>query len=143
VARDLRQQRRRREPLDLYCGIGWAEAYHDVAIVDEAGTVVSRKRVSNDAAGFTALLSLLADARDTAEQPIPVAIETDRGLWVAALRPTGLPIYPLGASRYLARHQVSGVKSDATDTVLLANILRTDMAVHRTLPADDQHFSLD
>ncbi|WP_165644056.1 IS110 family transposase, partial [Mycobacteroides abscessus] len=66
---------------------------------------------------------------------------TDRGLLVAALRGTGREVYPLNplaASRYRARHQVSGAKSDAADAVLLANILRTDRAAHRLLAADTE-----
>jgi len=125
----------------MFCGIDWAEAHHDVAVVDEAGTAVVSARIGNDAAGFTRLLSVLADAGDTPEDPIPVAIETDRGLLVAALRATDRPIYPinpLSASRYRSRQQVSGSKSDAADAVLLANILRTDAAAHRPLPADTE-----
>ena len=127
--------------MDLYCGIDWATAHHDVAVVDADGRVVARGRVGNDAAGFSQLLTLLAEAGDSAEHPIPVAIETDRGLWVAALRETGRAIYPinpLAASRYRARYAVSGAKSDATDAVLLANIIRTDPDAHRLLPADTQ-----
>jgi transposase len=70
-----------------------------------------------------------------------VGIETDHGLWVAALRETGrviYPINPLAASRYRSRYAVSGAKSDATDAVLLANIVRTDAAAHRPLPADTE-----
>jgi hypothetical protein len=125
----------------LYCGIDWATEHHDIAVVDAVGRVVARGRVGNDAAGFAQLLSLLAEAGDTADSPIPVGIETDRGLWVAALRATGRAIYPinpLAASRYRARHAVSGAKSDATDAVLLANILRTDAEAHRPLPADTE-----
>ncbi|MDR3662670.1 MAG: IS110 family transposase [Mycobacterium sp.] len=123
----------------MYCGIDWATAHHDVAVINDDGKVVARGRVSNDAAGFAALLTLLAEAGDSAEHPIPVGIETDRGLVVAALRETGrviYPINPLAASRYRARYSVSGAKSDATDAVLLANIVRTDAAAHRALPAD-------
>ncbi|CPV68997.1 IS110 family transposase [Mycobacteroides abscessus] len=125
----------------LFCGIDWGESRHDVAIIDQAGTVVSRTKITADAAGFTELLNLLAAAGDTADCPIPVALETDRGLLVAALRGTGREVYPLNplaASRYRARHQVSGAKSDAADAVLLANILRTDMDAHRPLPADTE-----
>ena len=71
-----------------YCGIDWATEHHDVAVINADGRVVARRRVDNDAAGFTELLTLLAEAGDTAEHPIPVAIETDRGLFVAALRAT-------------------------------------------------------
>ena len=84
---------------------------------------------------------MLSEAGDTAARPIPVAIETDRGLWVTALRATGrvvYPINPLAASRYRARHAVSGAKSDAADAVLLANIVRTDAGAHRPLPADTE-----
>ena len=48
------------------------------------------------------------------------------------------PINPLAASRYRSRYAVSGAKSDATDAVLLANIVRTDAAAHRPLPADTE-----
>jgi hypothetical protein len=125
--------------LSLFCGIDWATEHHDVAVIDGDGNVVARGRVSNDAPGFAALLTLLAEAGDNAADPIPVGIETDRGLWVAALRATGrviYPINPLAASRYRARYAVSGAKSDATDAVLLANIVRTDPGAHRPLPAD-------
>lgn len=120
--------------MDLYCGIDWASAHHDVAVIDADGRVVVCERVSNDAVGFGRLLTLLAEAGDTAEHPIPVAIETDHGLWVAALRETGrviYPINPLAASRYRPRYAVSGAKSDATDPVLLANIVRAVADAHR------------
>jgi transposase len=127
--------------LSLFCGIDWATEHHDVAVIDGDGNVVARGRVSNDAPGFAALLTLLAEAGDNAADPIPVGIETDRGLWVAALRETGrviYPINPLAASRYRARYAVSGAKSDATDAVLLANIVRADPGAHRPLPADTE-----
>jgi transposase len=127
--------------LGLYCGIDWATEHHDVAVIDYDGGVVARGRVGNDAAGFARLLTLLAEAGDSADDPIPVGIETDHGLWVAALRETGrviYPINPLAASRYRARYALSGAKSDATDAVLLANIIRTDPDAHRPLPADTE-----
>ncbi|SLE78475.1 transposase IS116/IS110/IS902 [Mycobacteroides abscessus subsp. abscessus] len=125
----------------MFCGIDWGESRHDVAIIDQAGNVLGRAKITDDAAGFTELLTLLAEAGDCEGEQIPVAIEKDHGLLVSALRSTGraiFPLNPLAASRYRARHQVSGAKSDATDAVLLANILRTDMAAHRPLPADTE-----
>jgi hypothetical protein len=87
------------------------------------------------------LLKLLAEHGDTAESPIPVAIETSRGLLVACLRATGRPVYainPMAAARYRDRHALSRKKSDHLDAMVLANILRTDAAAHRTLPADSE-----
>lgn len=125
----------------VYCGIDWAEAHHDVAVVDEAGRVLGRLRISDDAAGYRQLVELLAETGDTAEHRIPVAIETSRGLLVSCLRSTGRQVYainPVAVARYRERHTVSGKKSDRTDALVLANILRTDMAMHRPLPADSE-----
>ncbi|HUL99444.1 MAG TPA: transposase [Mycobacterium sp.] len=87
---------------------------------------------------------MLADADDDPEDSIPVAIETPRGLLVAVLRATGrpiypiYPIYPMSVPRYRERTSMSGKKSDHTDAVTLANILRTDADQHRRLPADTE-----
>jgi transposase len=127
--------------LRVFCGIDWAESYHDVALVDGEGTLIARRRISDNAAGFAALITLLADAGDSAEDPIPVAIETSRGLLVACLRATGRKVYainPMAVSRYRDRYSVLRKKSDAGDALVLANILRTDTAAHRPLPADSE-----
>ena len=82
---------------------------------------------------------MLATVGDSAETPIPLAIETPRGLLVAVLRATGRPIYPinpLAVARYRERTSVSGKKSDHVDAMALANILRTDAHLHRMLPDD-------
>jgi transposase len=125
--------------LNLYCGIDWAEGHHDVALVDQDGTQVAKARISDDAGGYRQLLELLVEHGDSPEQPIPVAIETSRGLLVVALRAGARPVFavnPLAASRYRERHGVSRKKSDPGDALMLANILRTDAHAHRQLPAD-------
>ena len=127
--------------MEVFCGIDWAEDHHDVALVDATGNVVGKRRIGDDAAGFTQLLQLLAEAGDSAENPIPVAIETSRGLLVACLRATGRSVYainPKAVDRYRDRHGVTGKKSDAGDALVLAHILRTDLAAHRPLPADSE-----
>src|SRR4051812_20677669 len=123
----------------IYCGIDWAEGHHDIALVDDEGRVVGKRRIDESLDGVAELTAMLAAAGDTAEVPIPVAIETPRGLLVAALRATGRPIYainPMAVARYRERHTVSRGKSDHADAMTLANILRTDQHVHRRLPAD-------
>ncbi|MEU3349877.1 IS110 family transposase [Streptomyces sp. NPDC006700] len=125
----------------MFCGIDWAEDHHDIALVDQDGDQVAKLRISDDSAGFHALLELLARHGDSSEAPIPVAIETPRGLLVACLRATGRKVYainPLAAARYRDRGSVSRAKSDAADARVLANILRTDIKTHRPLPADSE-----
>jgi len=127
--------------MNVYCGIDWAEEHHDIALADADGGLLGRRRISDDAAGFAQLLDLLAEHGDTAADPIPVAIETPRGLLVAALRATGrkvYPINPMAVARYRDRHSIAGRKSDHGDSFVLANILRTDLHVHRPLPGDSE-----
>jgi transposase len=127
--------------MDVYCGIDWSEDHHDIALVGRDGALLARRRISDDAAGLAQLLGLLAEHGDTPDDPIPVAIETPRGLLVACLHATGrkvYPINPMAVARYRDRHTVSGGKSDTGDSVVLANVLRTDMHAHRPLPADTE-----
>jgi hypothetical protein len=127
--------------MTLFCGIDWAESHHDVAIIDEGGQLVAKKRIHDDPAGFAQLVELLAEAGDSAESPVPVAIETPRGLLVSSLRATGRPVYainPLAVARYRERHSVARSKSDHADATTLANILRVDAHLHRRLPADSE-----
>ncbi len=127
--------------MDVYCGIDWAEDHHDIALVDRDGQLLARRRISDDAAGLATLLALLAEHGDTPDDPIPVAIETPRGLLVACLRATGrqvYPINPMAVARYRDRHSVAGRKSDHGNAVVLANVLRTDRHAHRPLPADSE-----
>jgi hypothetical protein len=70
----------------IYCGIDWAEKTHDVALVDDDGTLLAKRHITDEATGYKILLDLLAEHGDTEDTPIPVAIETSRGLLVAVLR---------------------------------------------------------
>jgi transposase len=127
--------------LDVFCGIDWAEDHHDVALVDAGGQVLARLRITDDAAGLAALLELLAQHGDSAQDPVPAAIETPRGLLVACLRAAGRPVYPvnpMSVARYRDRYSVAGRKSDKGDSAVLANVLRTDLHAHRPLPADSE-----
>ena len=82
-------------------------------------------------------MRLLADCGESPATLTPVAIETSGGLFVAALVASGRAVYainPLATSRYRDRHRSSRAKSDAADAIVLANVLRTDIAQHRPLP---------
>jgi transposase len=127
--------------MEVFCGIDWAEDHHDIALVGRDGRLLARQRIGDDATGLTELLALLAAHGDDIEDPIPVAIETPRGLLTSCLRATGRPVYPINpmaVARYRDRHSVAGRKSDHGDAVVLANILRTDSHSHRPLPADSE-----
>jgi len=87
---------------------------------------------------LTGVLAAHAGAGFTA---VDVAIETDRGLLVAALHAAGhrvFPVNPKAVDRYRDRHAVSGAKSDPGDALVLAHLLRTDRDRHRPLPDDSE-----
>lgn len=122
------------------CGIDWAEGHHDIAIVDQDGAVILAERIGNDVDGLGRLLSILKE-HDSGDEPLPIAIETSRGLLVAGLRAAGRTVYainPFAVSRYRDRYRSSGAKSDAFDAMVLGNILRTDRPAHRPLPTDTE-----
>jgi Transposase len=75
----------------LFCGIDWAEAHHDVAIIEGDGQLVAKKRIADDPARLAELIEMLTAAGDCAPGPAPVAIETPRGLLIASLRARGGP----------------------------------------------------
>ncbi|MGJ6127252.1 transposase [Mycolicibacterium sp. Y3] len=81
---------------------------------------MAKKRITDDPGGFARHIELLAEAGDCADDQIPVAIETPRGLLVAALRATGRPVYainPLAVARYRELHSVAHTKSDHADAM--------------------------
>ncbi|ADH66750.1 IS110 family transposase [Nocardiopsis dassonvillei] len=122
------------------CGIDWAEDHHDTALIDADGHLLAKQRITDDAQGLALLLELLAE-HESPEDPLPVAIETSRGLLVASLRASGRTVYcinPLAVARYRERHSVARAKSDHADAMTLANVLRTDLHRHRPLPAGSE-----
>jgi hypothetical protein len=125
----------------LFLGNDWAEAHHDVELVNAEGTVLARRRLPEGVAGLAALHALVADHLDEADEPdqVLVGIETDRGPWVQALIAAGYTVYPINplqVARYRERHGVGGAKSDSGDAHVLAEIVRLDRAHHRPAAGD-------
>ncbi len=123
--------------MNITCGIDWAEGHHDVALVDSQGQRLAKLRIDTGLTGFTDLMTLLAEHTDD-PTAVPVAIETDKVLLVAALRAAGFEVYainPRAVARYRERSAQAGGKSDPGDALVLADVLRTDRHLHRRLPA--------
>jgi transposase len=125
----------------LFIGDDWAEAHHDIEILDEDGRRLARRRMPEGVEGLAALHGLVADhlAEDAGADQVVVGIETDRGPWVGALIAAGYTVYavnPLQAARYRERHGTSGAKSDPGDAHVLAELVRLDRAHHRPVAGD-------
>ena len=126
--------------MEIFVGIDWAEAHHDVCVLDEPGTVLAKRRIAEGLEGVGQLHALLADYVAEPTQVV-IGIETDRGLLVGALLAAGYQVYainPLAASRYRERHVMSGAKSDPGDAKVLADLVRTDRHNHRPVAGDSE-----
>lgn len=121
-----------------FLGIDWAEAHHDLCLIDEPGRVLAKARIPDGIEGVARLHALVVDHVGEDEQ-LAVGIELDRGLFVGALVAAGYEVYainPLSVDRYRDRHSTSGAKSDPGDAKLLADIVRTDRHIHRRVAGD-------
>ena len=124
----------------IFVGIDWAEAHHDVSVVDAEGAVLAKGRVPDGIEGVRRLHEMVAEhAEDPSD--VVVGIELDRGLMVGSLVASGYTVYavnPLAASRYRDRHATSGAKSDPGDAKMLADLVRTDRHNHREVAGDSE-----
>ena len=122
----------------IFIGDDWAEAHHDVYLMDDAGKRLASRRLPEGLAGIRELHELIAAHAEEPDQVV-IGIETDRGLWVGALSAAGYQVFavnPMAVAHYRDRHHVSGAKSDAGDAKLLADLVRTDRHNHRPIAGD-------
>ena len=122
----------------IFVGVDWAEAHHDVHVEDEEGKRLGHGRLPEGVEGIARFHELVGGH---IEEPgeVVIGIETDRGLFVAALVAAGYLVYavnPMSTSRYRDRHSSSGAKSDPGDAKVLADMVRTDRQNHRPIAGD-------
>jgi hypothetical protein len=124
----------------IFVGVDWAEAHHDVYIQGEDGQRLGSARLAEGVEGI-ALFHDLAGRHVDEPGEVVVGIETDRGLFVAALVAAGYQVFavnPMSTSRYRDRHSTSGAKSDPGDAKVLADMVRTDRHNHRPVASDSE-----
>jgi hypothetical protein len=125
----------------IFVGVDWSETHHDVCVLNEAGDVLSRKKIPDTLAGVRALHELLAlYVREPDE--VLIGIEKERGLIVVSLLGANYRVYalnPLSVARYRERHGTSGSKSDPGDAKVIADVVRTDRHNHREAGSDSEN----
>mgnify|MGYP001818623720 FL=1 len=122
----------------IFVGDDWAEAHHDVHVMDGDGRRLASRRLPEGLDGIRGFHDLMAGYVDD-PAGVVVGIETDRGLWVQALLAAGYRVYainPLAVSRYRDRHHLAGAKSDPGDAKVLADLVRTNRHNHRPVAGD-------
>ena len=124
----------------IYVGVDWAEAHHDVHVQDADGRRLGKARLPEGVDGIARFHELVGAHADDPAQ-VAIGIETDRGLFVAALVASGYQVYavnPMSTSRYRDRRSTSTAKSDPGDAMVLADMVRTDRHNHRLMAGDSQ-----
>ena len=124
----------------IFVGVGWAEAHHDVYVEAEDGKRLGGGRLAEGVEGIARFHDLVGRHVDEPGEVV-IGIETDRGLFVAALVAAGYLVFavnPMSTSRYRDRHSTSGAKSDPGDAKVLADMVRTDRHNHRPVSADSE-----
>ena len=109
-------------------------------VQDEDGKRLGGGRLPEGVAGIARFHELVGAHVDEPAEVV-IGIETDRGLFVAALVATGYQVFavnPMSTSRYRDRHSTSGAKSDPGDAKVLADMVRTDRHNHRPVAADSE-----
>ncbi|MGW9032636.1 IS110 family transposase, partial [Streptomyces sp. NPDC055722] len=111
----------------MFIGWDWATETHDVTVMDDTGKRIDRWELAHTEEGFAKTLARLRKHGDPAD--LPVAIETTRGLAVDRLLAAGHPVVPVHPNAFnamRARWGASKAKTDAGDSMKLADYLRTD-----------------
>jgi hypothetical protein len=124
----------------IFVGVDWAEAHHDIHVQDEDGKRLAGGRLPEGVDGIARFHDLVGGHVEDPEQ-VAIGIETDRGLFVAAVVAAGYQVFavnPMSTSRYRDRHSTSGAKSDPGDAKVLADMVRTDRHNHRLVSADSE-----
>lgn len=121
--------------MDIYVGIDWSEAKHDVVLLNAAGATVAQITIPHTEAGFQTLRNLCTGAAPPPSQ-CHIGIETKHNLLVDYLWSYGYDqVYVIPPSRVKGcrqRYRSSGARTDASDAYMLADVVRTDQP-HLTL----------
>lgn len=129
--------------MEVFVGDDWAEAHHDVHLMNSDGDRLAVGRFSEGLEGITRFHELIAEHAGDPDGVV-IGIETERGMWVQTLIAAGYRVFainPLSVSRYRDRHSLAGAKSDPGDAKVLADLVRTDRHNHRPVAGDTDEVS--
>jgi len=120
-----------------YAGIDWANAHHDVVVIDDASRQVGSLRVAHSPEGLSQLNAFLEQITGkTRKDQMACILETSRGLLITSLLEAGWHVYPVHPKTVDRRRAASGAKTDAIDAYLLAKHGRAELADLRQLQPD-------
>ena len=118
-----------------YVGLDWADTYHDVEVLDEAGKRVGARRFAHSHEGLNQLKAFLLSIAASPEE-LACIVETNHGLLITFLLEAGIPVYPVNPKTANQLRKAAGAKTDQIDAHRLPKIGRLDLAELRRLEPD-------
>lgn len=122
-----------------FVGIDWATERHQVCVLDSAGELLAERVVEHTGTGLAEFVVWLNQLTHNAPERVAVSIEVPRGAVVETLLERGFHVHainPKQLDRFRDRHTVAGAKDDRRDAYVLADSLRTDLALFKPLCID-------
>jgi len=98
-----------------FAGIDWANAHHDIVIIDETGRQVGTRRVDHSPQGLNDLKTFLESMIGSEKDQVACIIETNQGLLITALLEAEYPVFPVNPKTVDRRRAASGTKTDLID----------------------------
>ena len=114
--------------MEILIGIDWSEDHHHVCIMNAAGAQLSLFEITHTPKGF-ARLEAEVEKLGLPPSSCPVGLETAHNLLVDFLWARGYRVYviaPSVAKSSRGRFGSSGARTDFSDAILMADLLRTD-----------------
>jgi hypothetical protein len=114
----------------FFVGVDWGTEHHWICILDGAGSLLGKRRVSHNGTDLRDLLHWLKQHTGCAPEQVAIAIEMPAGAIVEMLVEhsyAAFSLNPKQLDRFRDRHSVAGAKDDERDAFVLADSLRTDL----------------
>lgn len=117
--------------MEVYIGIDWSENKHDIVVLNEAGAAIVRQTISHTPEGFLELEATCEQLGVAADSCL-FGLETAHNLVIDFLwsrNHTNVYVIPPNVVKSTrGRYGHSGARTDQSDALLLADLLRTDRA---------------
>lgn len=121
---------------EFYVGIDLATEKHQACLVNREGKVVAEFAFEHSGSGLMGFIRFLEKTTSVPAARVGIALEAPRGPVIECVLERGYAVFslnPMQLDRFRDRHTVAGAKDDRRDAFVLADSLRTDLALFRQL----------
>ena len=124
-------------PYDV--GIDLGSKKHQACLMNRSGKVLAEVAFAHSASGMNDFLRVIEKMTGQPAGRVGVASETPRGPVMECVLERGyavFSIHPKQLDRFRDRHSVAGAKDDRRDAFVLADSMRTDLVLFRSLKTE-------